>query len=97
MARSGSQSLRATQLGSRLIRENTNQWYSMCADLVNTRNAEVRRNSIERQTNAATATEDSLVIWRSRQITCQVSTILRCQDVSAMYLTDLKRIRRLDP
>jgi len=53
MARSGSQSLRATQLGSRLIRENTNQWYSICADLVNTRNAGLRRDLIERQTQGS--------------------------------------------
>jgi hypothetical protein len=42
MARSGSQSLRATQHGSKLARENTNQGYSICADLVNTRSAGLR-------------------------------------------------------
>ena len=65
MARSGSQSLRATQLGSRLIRENTNQWYSISADLVNTRNAGLRRNSIERQTKAAT--------FGDRRLACQMA------------------------
>ena len=53
MARSGSQSPRAMQLDSRLIRGNTNQWYSMCADLVNTRNAGLSRNSVERQTQGS--------------------------------------------
>ena len=66
MARSGSQSLRATQLGSRLIRENTNQWYSMCADLVNTRNAGLRIIQSSARSKAATAAEDSLVTWRTQ-------------------------------
>ena len=35
MTRSGSQS--PPDVARRLIRENTNQWYSICADLVNTR------------------------------------------------------------
>ena len=75
-----------------------NQWYSMCADLVNTRNAGVRRNSIERQTKAATATEDSLVIWRTQiwQLRNPKIRMDLPDPVNAVFQADAFRVRPVE-
>ena len=77
-----------------------NQWYSICADLVNTRNAGLRRNSIKRQTprQPPSATEGSLVTWRTQiwQLRNPKIKMDLPNPVNAVFQADAFRVRTVE-
>ena len=99
MARSGSQSLRATQLGSRLIRKNINQWYSICADLVNTRKRRTSQEFSRARLKAAAFGDRGLAchIAHSNLGLCSPKIKMDLPNpVNAVFQADAFRVRRVE-